>query len=133
MEAKESKKIRELVFERLVCGEDADQLRAQLKVRLNDEEVESLVAEALSRIELGRGSDEFSASVRKIRKRRLVGARYSILKFIAGFLIFIGVTNGLAMLLSGEKIIGSFVGLFIGGIILAFVELQERKIIEPEM
>lgn len=125
-------KLEEVVFERLVLGEDAEQLRTQLAGRMSDQDADQLLAQARTRIEAGRGSDAFAETVRKIRKRRLVGRRYLWWKVLAGVLIVFGALSGISLMVFRGDSNGSFSGLLIGGIILAIVEWRERRIIQPE-
>jgi len=122
VEAAEREKLREIVFERIVSGEADDQLRNQLLSQVSAEEAESFIADARDQIERGRGSETFARAVRKIRKRRLVGARYIVWKVIAGISIVLAALSMLSAILIDGKIGGSFWGLVIGGIILAVVE-----------
>lgn len=122
MEAAEREKLREIVFERIVSGEALEQLHNQLLSQVSAEEAESFIADARDRIERGRGSETFARAVRKIRERRLVGARYIVWQVIAGISIVLAALSMLGAILIDGKIGGSFWRLVIGGVILAAVE-----------
>jgi hypothetical protein len=120
-------KLRKVVLERLVCGEDETALRTQLVTKLNPADVDQLLEGVKGEIEQGRGNVEFERSIRKIRKQRLVGQRYLAWKIIAGLFVASGVLSVLIALTSSGQVGGSFGGLLIGGIILALVEWREHS------
>lgn len=126
MTEQELKKVREVVFERLICGESSEALRIQLAAK-EIPDADQLIADAEARVARGRGSAEFARLVRKVRKRRLVGKRYREWKILASVALTLSIISMVGSLVSGGQIGGSIGGLLFGGIILATVEWREYR------
>lgn len=126
MDEQESRKLTQIVFERLICGESSESLRAQLATR-NPTEADQIVAAAEERIARGFGTPEFASLRKQIRKRRLVAGKYLAWKILAWIIITLGFLSGIGSMLTNGQIGGPFGGIILGGIILAVVEWREHK------
>jgi len=123
-------KLREVIFERLIAGEDEKELRVQLSSRMSANETDQLIAEARQRIAHQREDPKFAREAVKIRKRRLIGSKYLPWKVIAWVIITINIPVILECIISRNFFIGNFSGVIFGSIILIAIGLREDSIVE---
>jgi len=76
MQEHELEKLRAVVYERLLEGDDPADLRAQIATRLSAEEAERLVAEALQRVEEADSLPNAERNRRHVTRRRAARGRY---------------------------------------------------------
>ena len=76
MTEQELQRLRNVLYERLVCDEDPGPLRAQLASQLGPEEADRLMGEAHERVEQRRRQPDFEQLVRNTRKRRYGGGGF---------------------------------------------------------
>lgn len=125
MEARQSGKLDQVVFERLVAGESREALRADLMKRLNGAEADEVLGRSYESVAKLLASEEGSAEIGRVRKRR-IEAMYPLRRILGWGLVVWGALLGVSSLVFDGSV-AMFLPLLTGSLVLMSVEFDVRK------